>query len=145
MHQEPGCSRWGDATEVNIRQLINLRTPKNTQINKKSQWNQFTQFCVSKGIKLTQNTTIPEIASTLRNYASNMRRKDGEEYKECVIKTLWNSTAKQIQEMFFNEYNIKFNPFTDIEFKEARAARDCKRKQLQGMPEKRKASAVHLR
>lgn len=139
---EPGCSRWGNATNAEINQLIDKRTPMNTKINKESQWNQFMAFCASEDFELNQNTTTAEIASILKSYACNMRRKDGQEYKESVIKTLWNSAAKTIQEKFFDEYNIKFNPFADIEFKDARAARDCKRKMLQGIQDKRKVSAV---
>lgn len=139
---EPGCSRWGNSNNAEINQFIEKQTPMNTKINKESQWNQFMAFCASAGFDLSQNTTTAEIASILKHYACNMRRRDGQEYKESVIKTLWNSAAKRIQEKFFDEYNVKFNPFADIEFKEARAARDCKRKMLQGFRDKRKVSAV---
>ncbi|KAG5900123.1 hypothetical protein JTB14_012796 [Gonioctena quinquepunctata] len=49
-----------------------------------------------------------------------------------------------IQEKYFNEYNIKFDHFADITFKEARDARNSKRKELQVIPEKRKVSSVAL-
>lgn len=73
-----------------------------------------------------------------------MRKRNGEEYKEHTVKLLWNVTAKLLMEKYFNEYNIKINPFHQIEFKVARDARDTKRKELQGMDGKRKESANFL-
>lgn len=49
-----------------------------------------------------------------------------------------------MQEKYFKEYNIKFDPFADIIFKEARDARNSKRKELQVIPEKRKICSVAL-
>ena len=54
---------------------------------------------------------------------------------------MWNSTAKQLQKIYYEKYKIKFNPFSDVEFATARAARDAKRKELQRDPLKRKVSA----
>jgi len=58
---------------------------------------------------------------------------------------MWNSTAKQLKFFFFENYQVKFDPFNDVEFKCARAARDAKRRELQRDPEKRKKSAAVLR
>jgi hypothetical protein len=63
-------------------------------------------------------------------------------YKETVIKFNWNVTAKLLQEKFFTEFNLKIEPFSDLEFKSARQARDAKRKELQVNIEKRKKSSV---
>ena len=40
----------GDASEEEIRKLIEKKTPKNTKINKEShcQWDQFMEFCTSR-------------------------------------------------------------------------------------------------
>ena len=57
---------------------------------------------------------------------------------------MWNSTAKQLQEMYFVKFQMKFNPFFDVEFLAARAARDAKRRRLQQDPRKRKTSAAAL-
>ncbi|XP_057664921.1 uncharacterized protein LOC130899143 isoform X1 [Diorhabda carinulata] len=73
-----------------------------------------------------------------------MRRSDGEEYKEGVVKTLWNTVAKILQQKCYEEFNIIFDPFKDVTFECARTARDAKRKQLQKCPEKRKTSASSL-
>jgi len=62
MFQPADHHRWEDASEEEIRKLIEKKTPKNTKINKKSQWNQFMEFCTSRGIKLTLRTTVLEIA-----------------------------------------------------------------------------------
>jgi hypothetical protein len=73
-----------------------------------------------------------------------MRRSDGEEYKEGVVKTLWNTVAKILQQKYYEECNIIFDPFKDKTFECARTARDAKTKQLQKCPEKRKISANFL-
>lgn len=57
---------------------------------------------------------------------------------------MWNSAAKQLQEMYFCKFHVKFDPFADIEFASARAARDAKRRQLQKNPSKRKTSSAAL-
>lgn len=61
-----------------------------------------------------------------------------------LFQVMWNSSAKQLQEMCFIKYQLKFNPFSDVEFAAARAARDAKRRQLQRDPTKRKTSAAAL-
>uniref|UniRef100_A0A6P7G4Q1 Uncharacterized protein LOC114337629 n=1 Tax=Diabrotica virgifera virgifera TaxID=50390 RepID=A0A6P7G4Q1_DIAVI len=73
-----------------------------------------------------------------------MRKTDGSDYKEGVIKTIWNTTAKLVQQKYFCEYQRHIDPFKDITFKEARAARDSKRKLLQTVPDKRKMSSVAM-
>ncbi|CAF4832920.1 unnamed protein product [Pieris macdunnoughi] len=73
-----------------------------------------------------------------------MKKMDGEDYKESTIKTMWNQTAKLLQEKYLNDFDIKINPFSDAAFKTARGARDAKRKALQSIPEKRRASAAAL-
>lgn len=135
-------NRWGQISDFSIDEAVNKSVPRNTVINKQSQWRQFMDFCESKNYIINKNTTICELASIMKDWAFNMRRKDGEDYKESVIKTLWNNTAKTLQDIFFKEHKIKFNPFEDIDFQEARKARDSKRKQLQTIQEKRKISAV---
>jgi hypothetical protein len=73
-----------------------------------------------------------------------MTRSDGEEYKEGVVKTLWNTVAKILQQKYNEEFNIIFDPFKDNTFECARTDRHAKRKQLQKCPEKRKISASSL-
>jgi hypothetical protein len=46
-----------------------------------------------------------------------MRKKDGSEYKEGVVNHIWNSTAKKVQEMYFNKWNIEINPFSEAVLK----------------------------
>ena len=74
-----------------------------------------------------------------------MKRKDGKEYKEAVVKVMWNSTDEQLQDMYYEKFKIKFNAFADIEFNGARAARDAKRRNLQTSPTKRKQSSSALK
>ncbi|XP_044744330.1 uncharacterized protein LOC123306411 [Coccinella septempunctata] len=68
-----------------------------------------------------------------------MRKKDGSFYKESVVKTMWNVTAKLERK---NIVKISaMDPFNDVRFKSARGARDAARKILQMNPEKRKESS----
>lgn len=134
--------RWGECTNKEIEKLILNSIPLNTERNKKSIWKQFMDFCATRQYTIERDTSIDMLASYLKDYACNMRKSNGENYKETVIKTIWNTLAKMLQEKYYTEFKIKFDPFRDIEFKQARCARDSKRKQLQSEPNKRKLSAV---
>ncbi|CAH1366237.1 unnamed protein product [Tenebrio molitor] len=73
-----------------------------------------------------------------------MRKKNGNKYNESVVKIMWNSTAKQLQEMYYRKFNMKFDPFTDIEFSSSRAARNAKRRDFQTNLTKKKHSSASL-
>lgn len=73
-----------------------------------------------------------------------MRKADGTEYKEGVAKLFWNTIAKSIQETYYDKYQVEINPFTDIAFKQARDARNSKRRILRQFPEKCPQSSVEL-
>jgi uncharacterized lipoprotein len=103
-------------------------------------WTQFDTFCKEKGYVLNDSATIEQIASAMADWAFNMKKCDGKDYKETVVKVLWNSTAKQLQEKYFTRYGIKIDMFTDIRFEKARKARDAKRRELQSDLKKRKES-----
>lgn len=137
-------SRFGTSSFNSIKEDIEESTPKNTKASNKYVWRQFMSFCNDKNYSLNEHTTISCLAEILTDWAFNMRKLNGEEYKEFTVKTIWNVTAKLLMQKFFNDYNIIFNPFSDIEFKKARDAKNAKRKQLQKVPEKRKESAVFL-
>ena len=69
----------------------------------------------------------------------------GEDYKQSVVKSKRNITAKLIQQKCFNEFNVNSNPFKDIMFEKGRRGRDLKRKERQSNPKKRKVSSIdHL-
>lgn len=137
--------RFGQESKENIRQDIEQLTPANTRKSKLSVWRQFTNFCAEKSYNFDRaDIPVEELALILEGYGFNMRKKNSEDYKERVIKVLWNSTAKQLQEYFFEKYNRKFNPFSDIEFLNARAAKNAKRRKLQMDPTKRKESSSAL-
>ncbi|KAJ3655754.1 hypothetical protein Zmor_014869 [Zophobas morio] len=109
-----------------------------------SVWSQFENFCSERNYILQASTTPEEISNILMDYAYNMKKVDGSDYKESCVKTMWNVTAKLVQEKFFNEYQISINPFNDLCFKKARNARDSKRRELQAQADKRKVSSVAL-
>lgn len=73
-----------------------------------------------------------------------MKKVNGTDYKESVVKTMWNSTAKILQDKFYNEFERRIDPFKDAVFKAARSARNAKRRLLQAQPEKRMESACAL-
>ncbi|KAJ8977541.1 hypothetical protein NQ317_011232 [Molorchus minor] len=101
-------------------------------------------FCTEREYTLSAETSEAQLANIMKDYAYNMKKMDGEDYKEGTIKTMWNQTAKSLQEKYLNDFDIKINPFSDAAFKTARGARDAKRKALQSIPEKRRASAAAL-
>lgn len=136
--------RFSTFSDAEITKKILETTSKNTLISNQSIWRQFKTFTKERNYILDQSTTTATLALILKDWAYNMKRKDGNDYKEAVIKTMWNKTAKLVQELYFNKYNRSFDPFHDIEFRNARNARDAKRKILQKHPEKHKQSSVAL-
>lgn len=138
-------SRFGFASLQAIEEEVSEIEPINTKNNRKYVWRQFMGFCEEKNYILDGRTPIDVLAKILTDWAFNMRKQNGDEYKEYTVKTIWNVTAKLLMEKYFTEFNIQFNPFTNIEFKAARDAKNAKRKQLQRDPQKRKESAVFLR
>jgi hypothetical protein len=138
-------SRFGESSSGEIEKAINNNVPRNTVNSTTSIWRQFTLFCVEKKYELVEETSTEELASILCDWAFNMKKNNGEDYKESAVKTIWNTSAKMLQEKYFKDYKRVFNPFTDIQFKKARNARDAKRKILQAIPEKRKVSSKALK
>lgn len=137
-------NRFGSTTEENIKAAVLNTVPKNTIKTKASIWKQFMQFCSERNYNLDGNTPVAEIARILEDWAYNMKKRDGTDYKEYVIKTIWNTTAKCIQEKYFSEFGAIFDPFKDIIFQSARSAKNAKRRELQSKPDKRKTSATAL-
>ncbi|KAF2904661.1 hypothetical protein ILUMI_01516 [Ignelater luminosus] len=100
-------------------------------------------FCKEKKYVLEELTSKEELAIVIKDWAFNMKRKDGEDYQESV-KIMYNSTAKQLQEMYYQKFNVKCNPFANFELSGARAARDSKRRNLQANATKKKVSSFAL-
>lgn len=137
-------ARFGSQCASDIKKAVSENIPLNTQKSKKSIWEQFSQFLKVRNYELDKSTPVIELAKILEDYAFNMKKGNGEDYKETSVKSIWNTTAKMLQEKYFKEYEIKIDPFTDITFKDARMARDTKRKQLQSCLQKRKLSSKAL-
>lgn len=136
--------RFGTKSEIEIDAEIGENVPWNTKKSRDSVWRQFSTFLVEKGYKLDESISPGELNVILKSWACNMKKKDGSDYKEGVVKHMWNTTAKLVQEMFFNNWRIEVNPFSDTMFKSARDARDTTRKKLQAYLEKRTSSAAAL-
>lgn len=137
-------NRFGVFSLENITQSIDKNTSENTKKSKTYVWKQFSIFCKERQYQFDRTTSDADLAKILKDWAYNMRKLNGEDYKEMTIKTIWNTTAKMLMDKFFNEYGRKINPFDAIEYKEARGARDSKRKELQAVPSKRKVSSTSL-
>lgn len=137
-------SRFGNTNEADIQAEINNLIPLNTVKSQSSIWNQFSSFCEERNFDLNTKQSVEDVARILMDWGFNMKKKNGDDYKEYVVKTMWNTTAKMIQNMYFEKFNVIFNPFADSAFKKARDARNSKRRKLQGNLEKRKESSVAL-
>lgn len=139
------CSiRFGQSSSSQIDEEISTLMPVNTKKANTCVWKQFEAFCKERVYSLNGDTSIPQVAEILKDFAFNMKKRDGSDYKEGVVKTQWNRIAKLLQEKFHKEFGTTFDPFKDVVFKDARSARDAKRRQLQVSGEKRKSSASIL-
>lgn len=137
-------SRFGNICESEIIREIEKSTPENTKKSHSSIWNQFSEFCKQRNFDLETEQSVENVAGILMDWGFNMKKQNGEDYKEYVVKTMWNTTAKMLQTMYYEKFNVTFNPFTDLAFKKSRDARNSKRKNLQGNLEKRKNSSTAL-
>lgn len=137
-------SRFGNTCDAEIEREIENCIPKNTKKSQSSIWNQFCIFCKERNFDVDKKQPIEDLAKILMDWGYNMKKKNGEDYKEYVVKTMWNSTAKMLQNLYFEKFKVILNPFTDSAFKKAREARNSKRKRLQNDLAKRKESSVAL-
>ena len=136
--------RFGKKSLLDIEECVSKSVPANTTKSHSSVWTQFENFCADRNYILQASTSPEEVSNMLMDYAFNMKKVDGSGYKEACIKTMWNVTAKLVQEKFFKEFGVSLNPFQDLCFKKARDARDSKRRELQEQVEKRKISSTAL-
>ncbi|CAH1112092.1 unnamed protein product [Psylliodes chrysocephalus] len=123
--------RFGSSSGIEIDEEIENLTPQNTVKIHKYVWKQFTEFCERRNDQLCAQTSDEQLASILKDWAFNMKRADGTEYKEGTVKTIWNTTAKLVQKKFYEEFNRQINPSSGVVFEDARKARAAKRKKLQ--------------
>lgn len=137
--------RFGDVPNEEINQEVKNSVPSNTVKTHNSIWKQFMSFCSEKKYVIDKNTTVSTLNLILKNWAWNMRKVNGVEYKEHCVKRMWNIVATKLQETFFVDYNTVFDPFHDIEFKTSRDARNAKRRTLQKQEDKRKTSSTSLK
>ncbi|KAK9871652.1 hypothetical protein WA026_014097 [Henosepilachna vigintioctopunctata] len=137
--------RFGTSSGTEIDKKIEDLTPQNTVKTHKYVRKQFTEFCERRNYKLCAQTSEEQLASILKDWAFNMKRADGSEYKEGTVKMIWNIFAKLVQKKFHEEFNRETNPFRGVIFEGARKALAAKRKKLQAIPEKRKTNSVDLK
>ena len=77
-------SRFGKESQQIIRDNVQLSVPNNTKKSKFSVWKQFTEFCVEKSYNI-EDSNIPteKVASILKDFAFNMKKRNTEDYKKC--------------------------------------------------------------
>lgn len=136
--------RFGFVSCGEIDQEIENATPENTTKTHNYVWKQFTVFCEHRNYKLSADISNEKVADILKDWAFNMKRADGKEYKESTVKTIWNISAKLLQKKFHEEFEREINPFKDVIFENARKARAAKRKKLQAIPDRKKESSAAL-
>ena len=108
-------------------------------------WRTFQKFLSASDLQFDPATaTNEQICSILKKLAFNVRKEDGDNFKESSLKSIWNTIAKTIQEKIYDSQGRSINIFEDIAFRTARAARGAKRSELQKMPDKRPVSATPL-
>ncbi|KAK9881460.1 hypothetical protein WA026_016346 [Henosepilachna vigintioctopunctata] len=78
--------RYGTSSGTEIDKEIEDLTPQNTVKTHKYVWKQFTEFCERRNYKLCAQTSEEQLASILKDWAFNMKRADGTEYKEDARK-----------------------------------------------------------
>lgn len=137
-------NRFAATTLSEIDKEISENEPKNTVKTHKYVWKQFMDFCNERNYTFDENSTDHHLAEILKDWAYNMRKIDGSVYKESTVKTIWNNTAKLLQNKYYSEYQQKIDPFSGVAFKMARDARNTIRRQLQAIPETRKQSSAPL-
>jgi hypothetical protein len=138
---ESVCKRFGETSDAEINANIRRNVPENTRKSRESVWRQFGQFLEEKGYSVTSSTTPTELDIILKNCAVNMRKTDGSEYKEGVVKhTLlrkWCKKCITISGILRLTHLMKL-------YSKHREARDATRRKLQALPEKRTSSAAAL-
>lgn len=72
-------NRFGDFTNEEINKDIDTKLiPRSTKNTKGSIWKQFVEFCKVRKYELVETTTIQDIAPLLKDWAYNMKKKNGE-------------------------------------------------------------------
>lgn len=67
---------------------------KNT---KASLWTQVMEFCQVRNYELSKISTLIEAANILKDCAHNMKKRNGENYKEYAVKLIWNQLQRCCQ------------------------------------------------
>mmetsp|Transcript_12627 Transcript_12627/g.16962 ORF Transcript_12627/g.16962 Transcript_12627/m.16962 type:complete len:240 (+) Transcript_12627:85-804(+) len=108
-------------------------------------WRTFEHFLNSSSPPLVfdpKTATDKEINSLLKKFAFNVRKENGDDYKDMSLKNIWNNIAKQIEEKIFASQQREIDIFEGLPFLEARNARGAKRSVLQKDPTKRVVHAT---
>lgn len=74
--------RFGKFSFSEISQNIDKSEALNTKRSKAYVWSQFMSFCELRNYTFDAETPDPQLACILTDWAYNMRKTDGEDYKE---------------------------------------------------------------
>ncbi|KAF5294943.1 hypothetical protein FQR65_LT10656 [Abscondita terminalis] len=70
-------------------------------------------------IDLKKSTTSESLSEILKDWAFNIQEMVGAEYNKGAVETIWNITAKMVQQIDFKKFNRTINPFKDVVFQTA--------------------------
>ena len=127
--------------EEEARILGNAVNPK-TKASHESTWRTWERFLHDRELTCDLKTVgDAELCELLKRFALNIKKQNGDEYKELTLKVIFNTLAKLLQDKVWELQGRKISVFEDPNFKLARTARGAKRKELQNDPTKRRESA----
>ena len=90
-------NRFGKNSKQEIEQASSSNKRANTVKTEKYVVRQFEQFWAERSSVLNNDKNDENICKIFEDWAFNIRKLDGTDYKEAVVKTVWNLTAKHIQ------------------------------------------------
>lgn len=96
---------FGSYSMTNIDLAIEKSVQYNTVKTHTSIWKQFTEFCKAKKHELLETGNFEQLNLILKDWAWNMKKENGENYKELVAKTMWNIVAKNARDVFYEVEN----------------------------------------
>lgn len=87
-------SRFGNNSSTIIDEASTI-LPANTKRSRSSVWIQFSKFCEERQYVLDASNSLDQIAAVLKDWGYNMKKCHGTDYKEAVIKVMWNGVDGQ--------------------------------------------------
>lgn len=99
------------ATDIDksMDDLTLMNTKKNKNVSMKTIWGVFRLKKL-----LVRKRNFGGIAFILKDWASNIRKKDGSVSEESVVRTVWIATATFFQKKYYKDFTIAIDLFDDF-------------------------------